>query len=173
MGCLATGLLAQYASMPGAKPVGFEASTQIISKNDLGFIRNSNLGLVVYRQPWQEPPRLRLLKIQSPKAAMEPTPLLRLMRSHFPAVPEERTPVGGSPRAGGAGPAPREPKWEYAGLDELHLFARACGSRGQWTAYALAVLSFARLLRMGEASPLRRVDSHARGLRFRAVKCDP
>ena len=43
----------------------------------------------------------------------------------------------------------------YAELDELRLFARTCGSRAQRTACALAFLSFACLLRVGEASPLR------------------
>ena len=66
--------------------------------------------VVVYRHPWQEPPRLRLLGSQSPKASREPTPLLRLLRSHSPAAPEEPTALGSSSGAVGAGPAPQEPR---------------------------------------------------------------
>ena len=67
------------------------------------------LRVVVYRHPWQEPPRLRLLGSKSPKAPREPTPLLRLLRSHSPAAAEEPTLLGGSSGAVGAGPAPQEP----------------------------------------------------------------
>ena len=41
----------------------------------------------------------------------------------------------------------------YAGLGELRLFAHTCGSRAQWSAYALAYLSFACLLRVGWGVP--------------------
>ena len=61
----------------------------------------------------------------------------------------------------------------YAGLKELRRFARACDGKAQWTAYGMAVLSFTCLLRVGEAAPIRRGGSRARGLGFHTVKCDP
>ena len=54
----------------------------------------------------------------------------------------------------------------YAGLEELRRFARACDGKAQWTAYGLAALSFTCLLRVGEAAPIRRGGSRARGLGF-------
>ena len=61
----------------------------------------------------------------------------------------------------------------YAGLEELKSFARACDGGAHWTAYAMAVLSFTCLLRMGAAAPIRRGGSCGRGLGFHTVKCDP
>ena len=43
----------------------------------------------------------------------------------------------------------------YAGLEELKAFALACSIRARWPVYGLAVLSYTRLLRVGEAAPLR------------------
>ena len=61
----------------------------------------------------------------------------------------------------------------YAGLERLSSFARACGGKAQWTAHGMAVLSFTCLLRVGEADPIRRGGSRARGVGFHTVKCDP
>ena len=61
----------------------------------------------------------------------------------------------------------------YAGLEELRAFAMACDGRAQWTVYGMAVLSFACLLRVGEAAPIRQGGSRSQGLGFHTVKCDP
>ena len=61
----------------------------------------------------------------------------------------------------------------YARLEELRSLARASEGRAHWTAYGIAVLSFTCLLRVGEAAPIRRGGSRARGRGFNTVKCDP
>ena len=61
----------------------------------------------------------------------------------------------------------------HAGLEELRSFARACDAKAQWTVYGMAVPSFRCLLRVGDAAPIRRDGSRARGLGFHTVKCDP
>ena len=61
----------------------------------------------------------------------------------------------------------------YARLEELRAFAMACDGKAQWRVYGMAVLSFSYLLRVGEATPIRRGGSHSLGLGFHTAKCDP
>ena len=60
----------------------------------------------------------------------------------------------------------------YARLEELRSFVRACDGRAQRTVYGLAVLSFTCLLRVGEATPIRRGGSRSRGVEFHTIKSD-
>ena len=70
-------------------------------------------------------------------------------------------------------PKERDATRPYAGLEELRLLAQVCSSHDQWTLFAMAAISFTCLLRVGEASPLRRGGSRAKGLLFITVKNDP
>ena len=61
---------------------------------------------------------------------------------------------------------------QFVGPDLLQLMAESCTRVGEWKIYAVAVLSFATLCRVGETSSLRRSNISKVGITYQGIKRD-